>query len=468
MNEKVIILTESGTNIGIGHIMRCTSLYKEIQNRGFQVEMLINSWMNMDFSGLEGCYCIVDSYLAEIDILNKISYHAKKALFIDDYKRLDYPKGYVVNPSLYGEELDYKKDNDVKYLLGPSYIILRDSFRRKFVKSINPEIKEITITMGGADPNKYTIEILNQLINEFPNINKNVVLGPYFNGYNHVSKISDSSTHIHRNIDDEMMIELILNSDMVISASGQTCHELVQLRTPSLLICAAENQRKNLEYMVKNEFTIEFKLNNLIDEFIKLNYFKRMDMSNKMSKFNFSHGVGNIVKEFLENNSSCKEDENITVRKAKSSDCDLIFKLSSDPYVRSMSISKKEILYRDHIRWFHDVLKDKNIVIYVCETFDGEFIGQIKFNLTEDFAVVSISIDEKFRGKGYGKQALNLAISEFCKNYKYVQSFIAFIYSYNKSSKQLFRSLGFEYESSDKDLEKYQLKLGDGKFEQAI
>jgi len=52
----------------------------------------------------------------------------KLAVYIDDNKRLDYPKGVVVNGSIHAKELNYSKKNGVKYLLGPKYIPLRKDF----------------------------------------------------------------------------------------------------------------------------------------------------------------------------------------------------------------------------------------------------------------------------------------------------------------------------------------------------
>lgn len=58
----------------------------------------------------------MNSYVADPDIYHFISARSKKSLFIDDNKRIDYPKGIVVNPSIYGKGLNYPKNPEIDYL----------------------------------------------------------------------------------------------------------------------------------------------------------------------------------------------------------------------------------------------------------------------------------------------------------------------------------------------------------------
>ena len=71
---------------------------------------------------------VIDSYLADLDFYKKVSQVVKTPVYIDDYKRLNYPRGIVVNPSIYGDKIKYPKKDNVKYILGKDYIILRREF----------------------------------------------------------------------------------------------------------------------------------------------------------------------------------------------------------------------------------------------------------------------------------------------------------------------------------------------------
>lgn len=146
---KVFILTEGGKNIGFGHITRCLSLYQAFEEKEIIPELILNSDDNIEyllkgikyqklnwtekrdklFELIKGAdIAIIDSYLADISIYNALFDLVKLPVYMDDNKRVDYPKGIVVNGSIYAEELNYPKEKGVIYLLGAKYTTLRKEF----------------------------------------------------------------------------------------------------------------------------------------------------------------------------------------------------------------------------------------------------------------------------------------------------------------------------------------------------
>lgn len=98
---------------------------------------------------------------------------------------------------------------------------------------------------------------------------------------------------------------------------------------------------------------------------------------------------------------------NYFVRKAEKKDINLIFDLSNDPLVRENSINSKKILWKDHSDWFEKKINDSDYVFYVIFDDKGEFIGQIRYKINNNIAVVSISITKNFRGKKLSAPLLN-------------------------------------------------------------
>lgn len=90
---------------------------------------------------------------------------------------------------------------------------------------------------------------------------------------------------------------------------------------------------------------------------------------------------------------------NYLVRKAEKKDIHLIYDLSNDPLVRKNSINSKKIPWKEHLNWFEKKINDKNCVYYVIFDNKGEFIGQIRYEINNNTAIVSISITKYFRGK---------------------------------------------------------------------
>ena len=132
---KVLILTEGGQKIGFGHLTRCLGLaqgfkaYQDIQEIKFLVygdafakqflkqcpyECVFFNWLKNTNDALklviQNDYTVIDSYLAKKSFYEMVSRLKKSCLLmIDDYKRISYPGGVLVNPSLAGEKLLCKR-----------------------------------------------------------------------------------------------------------------------------------------------------------------------------------------------------------------------------------------------------------------------------------------------------------------------------------------------------------------------
>jgi phosphinothricin acetyltransferase len=80
--------------------------------------------------------------------------------------------------------------------------------------------------------------------------------------------------------------------------------------------------------------------------------------------------------------------------------------------------------------------KDENIIIGWISFQD--FYGRPAYNET---AEISIYVDEKYRGCGYGKQMLSYAIKQ-CNNLK-IKNLLGFIFEQNITSINLLKAMGF-------------------------
>jgi len=254
---KIFILTEGGKKIGFGHITRCVALAQGFKAKDANCKFIINgddsvtdflpksryeifNWItNSDklFKQIkEAGIVIIDSYLADKELYEQISEILGGSLvIIDDCKRLDYPKGVIVNPSIYGDTLDYTSQDGVEYLLGKDYIILRKEFWPDCKKIINEEVKNILVTLGGMNNQKILDDITRCLNNKF---NFNIT---------RVNYSQDKFTA-------RQMIELMQKADVCISAGGQTLNELARIGVPTIGVCMADNQEKHLEARAKLGF----------------------------------------------------------------------------------------------------------------------------------------------------------------------------------------------------------------------
>ncbi len=267
---KAIILTEGGKGIGLGHITRCLSIYEEFKSKGLDVLFAVNqdstlnniltkngipylSYNGMDdiediFTRINPDIVLIDSYSLDLESYSKLSRNASLSIAIDDYNRIDYPVDIVVNSSIHAKECDYLPCEDKVFLLGPEYFPKRSGLAPGHDRIINKDIEKILITFGGDDSRKMTPRIIKKILSNFDNIKIEAIIGPNFSNTSYIDKFkSDKRIRFVFNPDIEEISSAMLDSDIAISAGGQTLYELAITGTPGIGIGIAENQRPALE-----------------------------------------------------------------------------------------------------------------------------------------------------------------------------------------------------------------------------
>jgi len=305
---RIIIFSEGGSNIGLGHISRCISLYNEIKKREITVDFIINgdieginilkgihftneNWINKNY--LQNTikadnYIIVDSYNANIDLVKNIAKYSKKSVFIDDTGRLEYPQGIIVNPSLNVESLNYSQSIAKMVLSGPKYIIVKTPFVGIKREITHNSLKKILIIMGGTDIRNLIPLFIENVCKVLPNIKFNIVLGLKVNSklYSDISDISNIT--IHTNISATQMVDLMVNSDTAITAAGQTIYELLATQTPFIPIQIIENQKNNITSLLKyipNHIVLKYDDSALSEKILNaLKVYEKASHRNKLIK----------------------------------------------------------------------------------------------------------------------------------------------------------------------------------------
>lgn len=264
---KVAIITEGFNGTGYGHLTRCLSLYQAFEEKNIiplyiancdedgkkfigNVNLLQFDWLN----NAEKLYntindydiAIIDSYLAPLEIYEKIHKNVKKAVYFDDYLRLNYPPGVIVNGAIGAEKLPYKKDDRHMYLLGVEYIPLRKEFWDvKPIKKENKEISDVLITFGGQDIRNLTFQILELLLGNYTKLNYHVIIP----SNNYTSRISEYPKNVcfYNSLTAKEMLSLMLKCDIAVTAAGQTTYELARIGLPTIAIGVVENQKFNID-----------------------------------------------------------------------------------------------------------------------------------------------------------------------------------------------------------------------------
>jgi len=105
--------------------------------------------------------------------------------------------------------------------------------------------------------------------------------------------------------------------------------------------------------------------------------------------------------------------DHLTLRPVSRKDCRSLWLWRNHPQARKWSFNAGVIAYKDHLRWFTKKLKDPATTIYVAWRTKTSRIGQVRFDRQGQRAVVSVTVNPRYYGKGWG----NLLIKEISGRY---------------------------------------------------
>lgn len=466
---KVFIITEGSREIGFGHITRCSSLYQAFEEKGILPLFLINgdetikdllknknhaifNWLIKEkkiLSLIESAdVVIIDSYLANYEFYKKVSNSVKVPVYIDDNKRIDYSRGVVINGTVFASELNYPAKQDITYLLGSEYTPIRKEFWFVPDKSITKNIDTIMVTFGGDDSRNMTPSILNLLKENFPALTKKVIIGRGCKNTKKVEALKDKKTELIYYPDAEGMKKAMFESDLAISASGQTLYELARVGVPTIAVAVAENQMINVKGWQKAGF-VEYAgywkdksvLSNILQklDFLQdnvLRYEKSARGRSLIDGLGAVRIVSQCIKIFF--------DKNMYLRKADIKDMERTYELSNDSDVRKYSFHTDRIDMETHKKWFTDKINNPNCLFLIAE-INKWFLGQLRFEKENSQAVISISIVNEYRHLGVGYVMFQKSLSNLKTCYPELEYITAFVKIGNDISQVFFENLNFIY-----------------------
>lgn len=265
-NLNVAFFTEAGTLRGMGHLIRSHTISEKFKSYGSRISFFLDS--DIDFSEkfddiisfkwsnfkLKESYDIIfiDSYEATLNIYEKISISCKVAVFIDDYGRLDYPKGIVLNIAPDAKKLFF---NDLKnknsYLLGLKYVPIRDIFIN--IKKNSKDIKKVFIMLGGSDIANLTTQIVKTL--DDIDIHKVIVT----NNYDTLKELElyENTTILYKPTDKELAVSME-SCSIAISTASMSVYELAYLKIPTIIIAIAKNQEIGAIQLIEHSLAISY------------------------------------------------------------------------------------------------------------------------------------------------------------------------------------------------------------------
>lgn len=443
--EKVphlFVCAESGVEIGTGHVMRCLALSQSWIRRGGKVSFLISEGLpNIEARiAANGIYVetlpkgsgsfsqallrsanrepssivVLDGYSFGEEEHRVLRDAGLRVLAVDDIAHSDtYFVSWILNQNVYAAaEMYPQAAPKTKLLLGTSYVVLRNEFLPwiGWKRETSRVVRNLLITMGGSDPSNASERILDSLALMTPH-NKDwdvaLVVGagnPHWPVLQSGLKRSPLRVRVVRDAQD--IPKLMAWADVAIACAGTTAYEFCFMGLPSILFTAADNQLGIANHLSKLGVAVNAGQCSKIDVDLFSSQFSalsgpasdRKAMSCEAQKLVDGLGSARVRGELL--------NRALKVRRAVEGDCLQLFEWATDPGARAASFRSGEIAWDVHVRWFTKKLRDPNCVMYVGENEAGELVGAVRFQITGEKAVLSISVAPAFRGQGWGLELI--------------------------------------------------------------
>ncbi len=460
---------DSGLEIGSGHLMRCLTLAKKIPDevafickkhegnlnhiiteQGFKlIELELaegevtgvahGKWLGGDIeseiSQLKDITStddtiIIDHYAIDERYHKKLRAFVGRVIQIDDLADRKHDCDILIDQNLYVDaetRYDGLVSDDCIKLLGAKYAILRDEFINAKPR-LREDVKNIFIFMGGVDKDNLTCEIINNY--DFSLYEVKVLVG-----VNNPNKAEVQTLCANNNLEyiegSNEVSELMLWADLAIGAGGTTTYERACLGLPCLTYTIADNQKQLTTDSI--ELGIALKPNTKIED---INIKK---ISENCLTICDGKGVYRITK---------KLGFKPTLIKATPEHSKSIWELRNQESVRLNSHNTDIIQWEVHENWFKNSLINKNRDIFVYE-LGKENIGVLRYDYNGDSALISIFLNDKFSGLGYGTAIIEEGELWVKENRKQVKKVIAEILPHNEASKKLFTKLGLVKQSEE-------------------
>lgn len=470
MLGSLLIRADASPRMGTGHVMRCLSLAQGWRRAGgaalfalaestpaLQQRLQTDEFEILRVESVAGSAgdaqqsiqlarqhraerFVADGYQFDFGYQRAIKEAGLRLLFFDDYGHAgDYCADWVLNQNLGADAAFYaRREAHTRLLLGPRYALLRDEFLtwRNWHRTIPAVARHVLVTLGGADPDNVTGRILGAL-KLLADIEVVVLVGgsnPHLHALR--SSVSDGSSRIRLVVNASNMPELMAWADVAIAAGGTTTWELAFMGLPSLTLVLADNQRVVAENLAVARITRPTTPERVKGDLAALlsDQEGRLFMSRGARQLVDGGGASRVVTRMR---SAC-----LTLRRVRPDDSRLIWEWANDPEARAVSFSREPIPWESHQKWFAARLASPQCLFYLAAEENGAPVGQIRFDLSESEALLSVSLARDARGRGHGP-ALIIRGSEHCFSDSSVPLIRAYVQPQNQASVRAFEKAGY-------------------------
>ena len=463
MKPGVFLRTDGNSQIGLGHLIRCTAL-ADMLKENFEITFVCRDIPYDTKSSIErgnmtvkiirdekdffnivqsDSIVVLDGYEFDTEYQKNIKEKDAALVCIDDLHDKQFEADLIINhaPGIKAE--NYKAKLHTQFALGTKYALLRPEFIELAKQERKIEnIDTVFICFGGADANNFTESTLKTVL-KFDSFKKiTVVTGA---GYIHENRLkqlltADSRIEYYNSIDAKKMCQLMSHSDLAIIPSSGILLEALAAGCRIISGMTAGNQKYVYSNYLQSDYFIDAKdfSNDALSSAVNSRLEKEQPARKKID--------GKSRERLLKIFQQLVIKNTVRLKKAEHMDLEETYQWASDPQVRVYSFNQNKISKEEHTDWFVKKITAENCLYLIAETA-GEKTGSIRFDVKDNEAVISYLIAPKHHGKGFGQiiliNGLEYIEKEIKQNNFSVNKIIGYVMEENIPSVKAFERLGF-------------------------
>lgn len=284
---KVVIRVDSSAELGMGHLIRCLTLAKEIGQHGADVEFICQDLPGEQsklleeqgqsvrrfrrvitaeedaratlsvMSGPPADWVIVDHYRLDASWEKMFRQGQTRVMVIDDLADRPHDCDLLLDQNYNPDEpARYSQlvPEDCTLLLGPTFALVGQAYESN--RGRRPDYsRNVVIAFGGSDPPVETLTAI-EAMRVLSSFQVDVVVGAANRHREEIKKKCCTFSGFHFHMQVPNLAELLGKADLAIGAGGSSTWERCCLGVPSIIISIADNQAQSAAKLGRDGYAI--------------------------------------------------------------------------------------------------------------------------------------------------------------------------------------------------------------------
>jgi len=456
----VAFRVDSSTEIGSGHVMRCLALAEALRDRGAAVTFICRDheghlvevirargfaaavlpaprtgrdaacgmlgvpWEQDATDTLEALqtdadWLVVDHYGLGASWEAAMHEQVPHILVMDDLADRHHDCDVLIDPTYPGDAPRYSGlvPTTAHLLLGPRYAQMSGAYAAAVERSgaAPRDGSRLLVFYGGTDIHDLTSRTLRAASREgLSDLPADVIVGATNPQRSAVEALARTRPGTTVHPPQPALADLMARCSIAATAGGVTLWERLCLGLPGVVVSLAENQVDSCQALAEaglitylggieeaSDDVIADALQHMLDE-------PTLTAETAEAGQALVDGLGaRRVAEILVPSTA----GDLVLREAVAADRGRYFAWANDPAVRRSALSTRPITWDEHRAWFDRRLASTDCHLLVMEAH-GLPVGQARFDIADDVAILDYSVDEAVRGRGWGEILLTRAIDD--------------------------------------------------------